>query len=242
MSMLRKRSSWVVPTVSLLLGALALGVAGCGGDDDDDDGGVGTGPIQIPAGALPAPVTATRPTQVTANVGATVNGGTIADPNATGGITSATVVIPANALQNNANIGLEVIPSAQSTIEAIRRIAPNSVAGISPVAEIVFGPVGTNGQIDTSTPIVFNGNAALTLGLTAAQAQALQQSLANGTTQLRARRVTGTGTDQQLTVIEDCNEDLQGTGANATLILSGNCSGRIVITQDATSHPQGGAS
>ena len=106
MSVLRKRSPWVLPAAGLVAGALALGLAGCGGGDSTPFPTVPTGPpISIPN--PPTPTTQVVPTAsqvqlvVSPAAAQVVHAPPVTDTSAatgSGGVQSVTVTVPAGAL------------------------------------------------------------------------------------------------------------------------------------------------
>jgi len=218
------------------LGALGLGLAGCGGGGDE---GFPTNipPVQIsiPTSALPVAQTATNPQPVPAGQGAVVNAPTV-DQNQNPGVTAISIQVPTGKTLQDTTLAVQLIPDAQSTVAKIRAINPNSVAGITPIVEFAFGPVGTNGKIDVSRPIVF-GSGVATIHLTAAEADAIQASLNAGKT-ITVRRAGADGLN-----VADVTATL-GRDANnlPILILNGLDSGEFVVSIENTvlsTHNQG---
>jgi len=232
MSVLRKRSPWVIPTASLLLGALTLGLAGCGGGGDEGfptplPGGV----IALPAGVAPESLTATHPVGVTKGQGGTLTA--TANPDQAGGITDLSIAIPPNSIQEDGTLGVEIVPSAQSILQKAGNNP--SRTGINPVVEVQFGPVDSNGLINTSRPIVFgSGGASIKITQRGGEFGRLVGDIRSGRCVLRVRRfVAGQG----LVPVTDCTATLDTS--TQSVILQGNCSGDLVVTCDET-HVQGG--
>jgi len=232
MSVLRKRSPWVIPAASLLLGALTLGLAGCGGGGDEGfptplPGGV----IPLPAGVVPEATTAKSPTPVTKGQGA--NLAATANPDQAGGITDLSVAIPPNSIQEDGTLGIEIVPAAQSVLQKAGNNP--SQTGINPVVEVQFGPVDSNGRINTSRPIVFgSGGATIKINQRGGEFGRLVGDVRSGRCILRVRRfVAGQG----LVPVTDCTATLDTS--TQSIILVGNCSGDIVVTCDEP-HVQGG--
>jgi hypothetical protein len=234
MSVLRKRSPWAIPVASLLMGALTLGLAGCGGGDDSFPNNNPTpGPIPLPLGVTPSTFQATNPTPVVKGQGATVKA--TGNPDLTGGITDVSIAIPPGALQEDGTIGVEIIPTAQSTFAKIKAVSPASVSGIEPVFELAFGPVEANGNINTSRPIVFGGGGAtISINQRGGEFGRLNGLIQSGQCRLVVRRfVEGTG----YVVVTDCTAELVRN--IQSIVLTGNCSGDILVTCDSV-HRQGG--
>jgi len=233
MSVLRKRSPWVIPAASLLLGALTLGLAGCGGGGGDEFPNNNPTPRTIP---LPANVTATvtpatSPVPVVKGQGASLTA--TGNPDATGGISDISVAIPPGAIQEDGTLGVEVVPSAQSILTKAGN-NPN-VSGITPVFELQFGPVDTNGNINTSRPIVFGGGGAtIKINQRGGEFGRLVGDIQSGRCILVVRRfVAGQG----LVPVTDCTATLNTSDQSINLV--GNCSGDLVVTCDSV-HIQGG--
>jgi hypothetical protein len=234
MSVLRKRSPWVIPAASLLLGALTLGLAGCGGGDDSFPNNNPTpSVINLPLGVIPSTIQATSPTPVVKGQGATVTA--TGNPDGNGGTTSVSIAIPPGALQEDGTIGVEIIPTAQSTFTKIQAASPASVSGIEPVFEIAFGPVENNGNINTARPIVFgSGGATITINKRGGEFGRLNGLIQSGQCRLVVRRfVEGTG----YVPVTDCTATLVPSTQSISLV--GNCSGDILVTCDSV-HRQGG--
>jgi hypothetical protein len=232
MSVLRKRSPWVVPAASLLLGALTWGLAGCGGGGGDEFPTVPPGgTITLPSGVTPQSTTASSPVPVVKGQGATITA--TADPDAAGGITDLSIAIPPGSIQEDGTLGVEVVPTAQSLLQKAGNNPHTS--GINPVVELQFGPVDSNGLINTSRPIVFGaGGATLKINQRGGEYGRLVGDIRSGKCVLRVRRyVAGQG----LVAVSDCTATLDTS--TQSIILVGNCSGDIVVTCDET-HVQGG--
>jgi hypothetical protein len=232
MSVLRKRSPWVIPAASLLLGALTLGLAGCGGGGGDDfPTPTPGGTINLPASVTPQETTATSPTPVVKGQGATVTA--TGDPDSNGGISGLSISIPPNSIQEDGTLGVEIVPTAQSLLTKAGNNPATS--GITQVVEFQFGPVDSNGRINTSRPIVFgSGGATLKIDQRGGEFGRLVGDIQSGRCVLRVRRfVAGQG----LVPASDCTASLDTS--TQSIILGGNCSGDIVVTCDLT-HIQGG--
>jgi hypothetical protein len=231
MSVLRKRSPWIIPAASLLLGALTLGLAGCGGGGGDEFPNNNPPPrtIPLPAGVTPNVTTASTPTPVIKGQGANLH--STADPNESGGITDITVAIPDGVIQEDDTLGIEVVPTAQSLLTKANNNPATS--GITPIAEIQFGSV-ENGNINTSRPIVFGGSGAtINIKDQVADFAELANMVQSGQCVIVARRFV----NGSLVPINDCTVTLDIPNQSVTLV--GNCSGDIVITCDSV-HVQGG--
>jgi len=125
MSVLRKRSTWIIPTASLILGALTLGLVGCGGNDDTPFPPKvlnGTPPPNRTADVQSAPAVTGQPTNL--NVGP---------------VQTSVTGLPAGA-----SLGASVFPTGLTTLP--------SISGLSPVVEFQIGTVGEGGLLNTSCP------------------------------------------------------------------------------------------
>jgi hypothetical protein len=237
MSVLRKRSPWVIPAASLLLGALTLGLAGCGGGGGDELPNNPTPqPISLPAGVTPTVTKATS--SVPLNPGKAAHLETTSDPNQTGGITGVSLDVLPGVSQGQAidGIGIEVVPTAQSVLTKANNNPAQS--GHTPVAEFQLGEVGSDGNIitniNTSRPIVFGGaGATIKLNQQVADFAELLQMVRSGQCVLVARRFVNGALVPILGVTVTLDTD------NQTITVVGDVSGDIVITCDAV-HAQGG--
>jgi len=228
MSVLRKRSPWSIPAAGLILGILALGLAGCGGGDDS-----GTPiPVDNIPSNVPAPIalTATHPVPVVSGQGATVEG-TVLDPALFNGATGITAVIPPGVLSGDATLGIELTPELQSTIA--RAIQAGQSGFPESLAEFSFGQLGAGSSvIDASRPVVFNGNVTITIPLTSAQYLRVSNMITQTNCVLRAYRITVTPGASQATLsrADGCTVSLTTNGSGGgSIVLTGQCSGNIVV-------------
>jgi len=225
MSVLRKRSRWILPAACLLLGALSLGLTGCGGDDTPFP------PEQFTPLPIVPPVdqTASNPTSVVANQAATIL--TTSDPTTTTGVTLVKIEIPTNSVGETTTLAAEVVPSNQGVIVRSQGQVPNFPAGVSPVSEIAFGTVAQNNMIDVKRPIVFASPIQVTIQLTPEQINTIQSSLNSGNV-LHVRVLGSTG--DTLVFLPNPNAILSGN----TITFTTTAQGEYVITLDSI-HQQG---
>lgn len=151
MSVLRKQSPWVIPVASLL-GALSLGLAGCGGGDDTPfppGGGGLNNPIAITA---PAPAVAQVVRPLTRGQGQTLDV-TQPDNANTGRVTGLNIIIPGGVVGGDATFGAAILPNL--IVQGNQILRQNG----APVAEFAFGPVNPlDNTIQPFQPSVVNGN------------------------------------------------------------------------------------
>jgi len=219
------------------LGALSLGLAGCGGGGDEGFPVVSlpTDTISIPASAAPTPQTAIQQVPVPMGQGATVPAAA-ADIAQNPGVTSLTINVPAGKTTQDTTLAVSIIPSAQSTIVKIQQTSPNAVAGITPITEFAFGPVGADGKIDISRPIVF-GSGTATIVITPQEAQQIANLLATPGSVLVVRQINGNG----LNVNHEAHVTItKNDSGNTILVVTGLDSGQFTIEIDTpAAHNQG---
>jgi len=171
MSVLRKRTPWII-TAGVMLSALALGLAGCGSGGGED---------QFPPfnRSFSVPIVPSQNPQGQATIGST--GGTVnatVNPTVFGGVSGVTITFPAGSVGNTQAIGVAIVPPSQATINAVKGTNPGALNGQivdwTNVAEVIVGPVLSNGTIDPNGLI---GNFSATLQLTPAQSAAIQNLL-----------------------------------------------------------------
>jgi len=232
MSVMRKQSQWAIPAAGLLMGALTIGLAGCGGGGDNAGSVVSLlNPIQVVA---PVSVHASTPQNVNKGNGATVQS-PISDGTLTGGVTQVTVNIPPGAIPADGTYAVEIIPTANGVLVRAKPALP--VGAVTPVGEFAFGTVDQNGSIIVGNPITFTtSGTTITLNLTAAEVAAIQQALVNGNV-LRVRIVNAAGNNYALTYQPNLTVSIAG---NQIVITGVQAQGEYVVTLDTTaSHPQG---
>jgi len=227
MSVLLKRSRWVLPAAGLLLGALSLGLTGCGGDNTPP--AVQSNPIPVVA---PVDVTASNPTPAVMNQALAFV--TSANPTTTTGVTAVKVNIPINSLGETTSLAAEVVQTSQGVVvRTQQQPGLNFPAGISQVAEIAFGSVAANNLIDVNQPISFAGPITITISLTPEQVNTIQSSLNSGDV-LHVRVLGVVGNQNQLIPLPNPNAVLSGN----TISFTATATGEYVITLDPT-HQQG---
>jgi len=237
MSVLRKRSPWFIPAASLLLGALTLGLAGCGGGDDDP---FAPGPNNPGGGAQTFNVPAFAPVQAqsTLFIGAG-GGGTLTinnlNPNQNGGATSVTVTVAPGTNLPAGTYGIAVIPNAQGSIQGVRNAGGSSIVqGIESIAEIVFGRVNPDGTINEVA-----GEEAIIdtiIELAEANANALDAALAGNNRALQTIRVRGNVASSDPECVP------QFTRVNRNVTITKCRGGRAIVVHRPRAHTQGGGS
>jgi hypothetical protein len=170
MSVLRKRSPWIIPSIGLSLGLLALGLTGCGGGNEGLPSGPGT--ITVPPVAsftvstIPVNTGTVVSTAIPANQGGTVSSNGL--DAATFGTTGVTLTVNPGSITSDTTLGIQVRPKSESVITQAKSEGKAGDVSQS-LVEFDFGAVGSDGKIDTSRPIVFSGS--ITFTLTPAQLQ-----------------------------------------------------------------------
>jgi hypothetical protein len=244
MSVLRKRSLWAFPIAGIVLGSLAVGLTGCGGDNTP---GTITSPYTTNVSSPPT-IVASQPTSVAAGQGTTVTSPTT-NPGATGGVTGVKVVIPPGVLQNANTLAVEVVPTAQGTFAVTKASNPGAVLPTQ-LAEILFGSVSTDattGQvvIDPRRPIVFEGNNTITVSLdpkTSSVAKAISDVLSGNANLQVYQNQNGTLTLTNCTasvVVGSDGKPVLDTNGNDQVNITGTCSGDLILTV-SSNHAQGG--
>jgi hypothetical protein len=158
MSVLRKRSPWIIPAVGLTAGLLALGLTGCGG------GGTETLPTNPAINNIGGQTGGTPgATAAGSDQGTTLTVTT--DSNTSGGLTGVTVTAnPGQTSLNGVTLGIQTIPKSDSAIQKLVDAgAGGSVKEV--LGTFTFGAVGSDGKIDLSRPIVFAGQIALQISV-----------------------------------------------------------------------------
>jgi hypothetical protein len=236
MSVLRKRSPWIIPTVGLTMGLLALGLTGCGGGGSEGTPVTPTNPI--PNQTIPAPPAnsgTVTTTPVVAGQGATVTSSN-QDPATTGGVTGAAVTVNPGSVQSDTTFGIAVRPKAESVITQAQN--NGKLQNVTSVGELTFGPVGPDGKIDTSRPIVFSGT--LNLTLTPELAAQVQQALRNGQS-LSLTYVDDQGNLQSVTIsnLADVEQAILNGESSLSLVLNNVPTGNYQVST-VNVHGQGG--
>jgi hypothetical protein len=171
MRVLRKRSSWVLPAATLLLGALALGLVGCGGSDNTPfppNNFTGNAPTPRTADFQSAPAVTGQPTV----------------------LNSGPAQLTVNGLPAGSTLGASILPTGVTTLP--------SIDGLGTLAEFQLGTVGDGGLLNLSCPdATFNS---LQITLTDAQLAQANQTLANGGSLVVYKNDNGTFTKLNLHV------------------------------------------
>jgi hypothetical protein len=158
------------------MGLLALGLTGCGGGGSEGTPVTPANPI--PTQTIPAPPANTGAVftaPVAVGQGATLTASNL-DPAVTGGVTGVSVTVNPGSINQDATFGIAVRPKAESVIANAQK--SGKLQNVTSIAEFTFGPVGPDGKIDASRPIVFSGTMKLTL--TPDQFNQLWDDIANG--------------------------------------------------------------
>jgi len=215
------------------VGALTIGLAGCGGGGDNAGAVVSLlNPIQVVA---PAAQPAKNPVLVNRGNGQTVPSPPNNDGALTNGVTRVTVTIPPNAIPADGTYAVDLVPTTQGVLVRATPVLP--VGAVRPVAEFAFGTVDQSGNINVGAPITFNtSGTTITLDLTPAEAAAIQNFLAMGNV-LRVRIVQAAGSNFALTYQPNLTVAISG---NQIVIGGVQTQGEYVVTLDTTAtHPQG---
>lgn len=227
MSVLRKRTPWII-TAGVMLSALALGLAGCGNGGGDE-------PFPPFNRAFSVPIVPSQAPQGQATVGST--GGTVnatVNPTNFGGVSGVTITFPAGSIGNTQAIGVAIVPPSQATINTVHGSNPGALNGQvmdwTNVAEVVVGPVLSNGTIDPNGLI---GNFSATLQLTPAQSAAIQNLL--GSNRQLGLLLVNNGT---ATLVN--NGNITFNNVNFTINIGNINGGTFNVITLPTAHNQGG--
>jgi hypothetical protein len=221
-SFLKRGSLFTVP---LLFGML---LAGCGSDNTPFPT-----PTTVTYSAVqqPALVNALNPQTVTAGQGTTVTSPLITNPSASG-VASLNALIPPGAVGTTQTLAIDVIPTAAGTVALTRANNPGATLP-NVLAEITFGAVDTNNKINPQRPVVFNAPITVTIGLNPSSTLSqYYNAVVAGSYVLHVyQNNQGTLT---LTTCTAAFTDPQ------TIVVTGECSGDLLVTADPVSHNQGG--
>ncbi len=211
------RSSWVIP-VAGILGALTLGLAGCGGGDNSPFPSPNNN--QNPINVTPiGPQAAQAQIPVTRSGGGTLTGGGV------------TVTIPPNSVNTDTTIGVASIPNSQGTLNTTRLTNPNAGPGLTQIAEFQIGAVGGDGRINTSCT---DGTiTSFSVTLSQAQADMLRNMLGQGSL-LQVRQVVG----NQIVIVNGVSVSLSGNTALVTSANPMSICGDYLILAANPNHPQ----
>jgi len=248
MSVLRKRSPWMLSTA--VLGILSLGFAGCGGDDDDpfpQNPGL-QDVIIVPQ---PQPVQAQSTASFAAGAGGTVSV-TDLNPAVTGGVTGVTVVASEGYSPQNQTFGLAVVPTAQGTVQLARQADTNAFRFQTAVVEFVFGPVNADGTINPEN--VPDAPVDIFITLTEAAAQQLTNAglvavaddgfsirqTNQGNRRMALYRVQNQGNRGQATRDPNCTPQFVRSPGRSGIVIRKCRGGRAIVTHRPAEHQQGG--
>ncbi len=201
---------------SLVLGALTLGLAGCGGGSDSNNNLIDiTRPINVTVRGTSVPTNGTP-----GNSGATINSGAALS----GGVQVATVT-----LNSGNNIGIELFGAGDTVLNSASNDDKNN---FGPIAEFVLG-LQTGSTIDPTQNGGMTGTQTVTITADPATIQQIQNAM-NGGRDLQVRVVTGTGGNGMATLFPGAHATISGN----TIVVTGVTSGDFVIVLTTQSHQQ----
>lgn len=229
MSVLRKRSPWVLSAA--VLGILTMGLAGCGGGDDDT-------PFPAPDEFFIVPALAPQQAQAVQGIPAG-QGGTIRveniNPATHNGVTTALVTFPVGTAGEAETFGLALVPTEQGGIRTVQRTNSNALNGtighVTPIAEFLIGPVRPDGTIDTEN--IPNVPLTYSVDLTEAQANFLASQLGTNRVFQVFRVVNGVAQS-------DLECEVQFVRVNRRVTVTKCKGGRAIVTHRPRPHRQGG--
>lgn len=218
----------------MLIGALSLGLAGCGGDDTPF-------PPNVPIDNITLPFTLTsEQAQDTESIPAG-QGGTLEvsnlDPGTFGGVISARVTFPLGTSGQTQTFGIAIVPSSRATLNRLKATNPNvfpnrSIENWTNLFEILVGPVLPDGTIDYQNPPNIPLN--FSVELSQAQANFLNSQLGGGSQELVAYRI---GNNNLVTkVAVPITFDFATRRVNVSNLIGG----RFFVASIPTVHDQGG--
>lgn len=234
MSVQRKRSPWAVTAAGMLLGAISLGLAGCGGGDDTPFPPGNNGFNSPFAVNQLAPRAAQGQSSIAAGQGGQVSV-TNLDPSQYNGVTGVLVTFPTGTSAQNQTFGVAVIPTAQGAIRFAQTNSPNALGGsigfVNSIIELLIGPVRQDGTIDTEN--IPNVPLTTVIQLTEAQANFLNSQLGNQR-QFDVFRV------ENGFASPDPGCEVQFVRENRQVTVTKCRGGRAIVTHRPRAHTQGG--